>query len=150
MNCVVSSNEYRCSLKYISQLYVCLTCDSNMTVDITVTSHKRHGVSNSHQLTIRQIPTNTPGRLMRTLWSHITSLITSNCIIQSYVHNFYSESIVHDDVIKWKHFPRYWPFVRGISAWIYGWINNRESGDLRRHRAHYDVILMDIYLGVTY
>ena len=22
--------------------------------------------------------------------------------------------IVHDDVIKWKHFPRYWPFVRGI------------------------------------
>ena len=21
---------------------------------------------------------------------------------------------IHDDVIKWKHFPRYWPFVRGI------------------------------------
>ena len=20
----------------------------------------------------------------------------------------------HDDVIKWKHFPRYWPFVQGI------------------------------------
>ena len=20
----------------------------------------------------------------------------------------------HDDVIKWKHFPRYWPFVREI------------------------------------
>ena len=20
----------------------------------------------------------------------------------------------HDDVIKWRHFPRYWPFVRGI------------------------------------
>ena len=20
----------------------------------------------------------------------------------------------HDDVIKWKHFPYYWPFVRGI------------------------------------
>ena len=26
----------------------------------------------------------------------------------------------HEDVIKWKHFPRYWPFVRGIhrSRWI--------------------------------
>ena len=26
----------------------------------------------------------------------------------------------HDDVIKWKHFPRYWPFVRRIhrSRWI--------------------------------
>ena len=70
----------------------------------------------------------------------------------------------HDDVIKWKHFPRYWPFVRGILRspvnsphkgqwrgalmfslifiWIYGWVNNREAGDLRRHRAHYDVIVM--------
>ena len=24
----------------------------------------------------------------------------------------------HDDVIKWKHFPCYWPFVRGIHRWI--------------------------------
>ena len=23
----------------------------------------------------------------------------------------------HDDVIKWKHFPHYWPFVRGIHRW---------------------------------
>ena len=22
----------------------------------------------------------------------------------------------HDDVIKWKHFPRYWPFVRGMDC----------------------------------
>ena len=22
--------------------------------------------------------------------------------------------VIHDDVIKWKHFPRYWSFVRGI------------------------------------
>ena len=71
---------------------------------------------------------------------------------------------IHDDVIKWKHFPRYWPFVRGIHrspvnsphkgqwrralvfsviyAWINDWVNNREAGDLRRHRAHYDVIVM--------
>ena len=70
----------------------------------------------------------------------------------------------HDDVIKWKHFPRYWPFVRGIHrspvnfphkgqwrralmfsficAWINGPINNREAGDLGRHPAHYDVIVM--------
>ena len=71
---------------------------------------------------------------------------------------------MHDDVIKWKHFPRYWPFVRGIHrspvnsphkgqwcgdlmfrlfcAWINGWANNREAGDLRRHRAHYGIIVM--------
>ena len=71
---------------------------------------------------------------------------------------------VHDDVIKWKHFPSYWPFVRGIHrspvnflhkgqwrgglmfsficAWINRWVNNGEAGDLRRYRAHYDVIVM--------
>ena len=29
-----------------------------------------------------------------------------------------------------------------IRAWICGWVNTREAGDLRRHRAHYDVIIM--------
>ena len=27
-------------------------------------------------------------------------------------------SFSHNDVIKWRHFPRYWPFVRGIHRWI--------------------------------
>ena len=26
-----------------------------------------------------------------------------------------------------------------ILAWINGWVNNREAGDFRRRRAHYDV-----------
>ena len=26
-----------------------------------------------------------------------------------------------------------------ICVWINGWVNNREAGDLRRHRGHYDV-----------
>ena len=29
-----------------------------------------------------------------------------------------------------------------ICVWINGWINNREAGDLRRNRAHYDVTVM--------
>ena len=29
-----------------------------------------------------------------------------------------------------------------ICAWINGWVNNRETVDLRCHRAHYDVIVM--------
>ena len=66
--------------------------------------------------------------------------------------------------IKLKHFPRYWPFVWGIHrspvnsphkgqwrgslmfslicVWINGWVNNREAGDLKLYRAHYDVIVM--------
>ena len=80
--------------------------------------------------------------------------------------NFPTRSISHDDVIKWKHFPRYWPFVRGIPrspvnsphkgqwrgalmftlicARINDWVNNREAGDLRRHHGHNDVIVMII------
>ena len=75
--------------------------------------------------------------------------------------------LCHDDVIKWKYFPRYWPFVRGIHrspansphkgqwrgalmfslicVWIHGWVNNGEAGDLRCNRAHYDVTVMVVF-----
>ena len=35
-----------------------------------------------------------------------------------------------------------------ICVWINGWVNNREASGLRRHRAHYDVILRhtDIFI----
>ena len=29
-----------------------------------------------------------------------------------------------------------------ICIWINSWVNNREAGDLRRHRAHHDVVVM--------
>ena len=29
-----------------------------------------------------------------------------------------------------------------ICVWIHGWVINREAGDLRRYRTHYDVIVM--------
>ena len=29
-----------------------------------------------------------------------------------------------------------------ICAWINGWVHNGDTGDLRRHRVHYDVTLM--------
>ena len=34
-----------------------------------------------------------------------------------------------------------WCFLRS-APWINGWVNNREAGDLRCHRGHYDVIVM--------
>ena len=44
-------------------------------------------------------------------------------------------------------FPAQRPVTRSfmlslICAWIRGWVNNREVGDLRRYRAHYDVIVV--------
>ena len=81
-----------------------------------------------------------------------------------------AEQHIHDDVIKWKHFPRFWPCVRGIHwspvnsphkgqlrgalmfslicVWINSWVNNGEAGDLRRHRAHYDVIAMHCHFAM--
>ena len=32
---------------------------------------------------------------------------------------------------------------------IYGWVNNRETGDLRSHRAHYDVTVMTMIISVS-
>ena len=79
---------------------------------------------------------------------------------------------IQDDVIKWNHFPHYWPFVRGIQrltvnsphkgqwrgalmfslicAWMNGWVNNREAGDLRCHRDHYDVIVTKSRINSNY
>ena len=31
-----------------------------------------------------------------------------------------------------------------IYAWINGWVNNGDAGDLRRHRVHYDVIAINV------
>ena len=67
----------------------------------------------------------------------------------------------HYGVIKWKHFPHYWPFMRGIHrspvksphkdqwrgtlmfslicAWINDWLNNQNASYLRRHRTHYNI-----------
>ena len=83
-----------------------------------------------------------------TMWSfHLFHVIPFN-----HFHVFLSPAIcffMHDGVIKLKHFPRYWPFVRGINRspvnslhkgqWhrdlifslisINAWVNNREAGD---------------------
>ena len=45
-------------------------------------------------------------------------------------------------------FPAQRPMTRSfdiffICAWTNGWLNNREAGDSRRHRAHYDVTVME-------
>ena len=37
-----------------------------------------------------------------------------------------------------------------ICAWINGWVNNREAGDLRRHRSHYDVSVMSSHILLTF
>ena len=84
--------------------------------------------------------------------------------VDTFLRRGKQERVYHADVIKWKHFPCNWPFVRGIHrspvnsphkgqwrgalmfslicVWINDWVNNRKAGDLRRYRVHYDVIVM--------
>ena len=86
--------------------------------------------------------------------------------LKNQVTQLTTEMVDHDDVIKWQHFPRHWPFVRAIHrppvnsphkgqwrgalmfslicARINGWVNNREVGDLRSNRVHYDDTVMDV------
>ena len=85
-------------------------------------------------------------------------------IINHLLSNKWQVIVYHDDIIKWKHFPRYRPFVWGIHrspvnslhkgqwhgalmlsliyVWINDWVNNHEADDLRCYRAHYDVSVM--------
>ena len=82
-------------------------------------------------------------------------------VLRVSVQDNYSLYIRLDDVLKFRHFSRYCPFVRGIhrspvnylhkGPWrgalmfslvyvrVNGWVNNCDAGDLRCHRAHYDV-----------
>ena len=90
------------------------------------------------------------------------SYVPSNLPVR-YLHNSEGQ-YCHDDVIKGNIFhitghlcgeftgPRWIPRTKANDAelwcllwsliWINDWVNNREAGDFRRYRAHYDVIVM--------
>ena len=77
---------------------------------------------------------------------------TARLLVHNQSANSPGDLCHHDDVVKWKHIPRNWPFVRGIHrspmnsphrgqwrgalmfplicVWINGWENNRDAGDL--------------------
>ena len=98
--------------------------------------------------------------------SLVITILTSNIRIES-IYPFCPENgqdIIYDVVTRWKHFPRYRPFMPGIHqspvnsphigqwlgslmfslthAWTYGWVNNGDGGGLRRYCTHYDVNVM--------
>ena len=91
---------------------------------------------------------------------YITGIMHTVCFLLWYVVAF------HDDVIKWKHFPRYGPFVRRIHQWnsphkgqwrgalIFSFIWTRMNGCVNNQwwgwwfetpSCHYDVIVMYCY-----
>ena len=79
---------------------------------------------------------------MTWLEERVLSMVQTSTVVFERIH----------DVIKWKYFPHYWPFMRGIHqspvnsphkgqwrgalvfslicAWINGWVNNREAAPI--------------------
>ena len=107
------------------------------------------------------------------LWVFFIGVISSflvhpyDCLFKHIIswYGVFIGTEAHEDVIKWKHFPRYWPLVPGIHwwlvnsphkgqgcralmfslicAWTNSWTNNGDAGDLWCHHAHYDIIVMN-------
>ena len=135
-------------------------CHNTMLHDITWQQWERPNTD--HTSNLRKTPRT---GIVDLLW------VFGNKALCFTVLQYLNDWPLHDDVIKWKHFPRYWTFVQGIRrspvnyphegqwrgalmfslicARINGWVNNREAGDMRRHRAHHDVIVtLNTWCGI--
>ena len=73
-------------------------------------------------------------RNIKEMWNCHSREMVQSCDRQSRSDNLrvklleYLVACFHDDVIKWKHFPRYWPLVRGIHRWP---VNSPHKGQWR-------------------
>ena len=125
-------------------------CDS-----FNIVSYSYYKLRNDYRV-FRTIHQNVAWKIDRQDNSYMTQNKLSVIDVFKWLHG-------HDDVINWKYFPRYWPFVRGIHrspvnsphkgqwrgalmislicVWINCWVKNREAGDLGRRRGHYDVTI---------
>ena len=63
-----------------------------------------------------------------TYWNYRKTIILNHCeCSRTYRRLVILNSNEHDDVIKWKHFPRYWPFVGDFTA--HRWIPRTKASD---------------------
>ena len=149
-----------------------LVCPASVATLLYAFSHYRFRRKSNYDKILTTHTTNWTafwGRIVRTL-RYYEYFFTERLVLSSpqiYCLRFdvpTYNAIHHHDVIKWKHFPRYWPFGWGIHRsmvnsqlegpwrgalmfsficiWINSWVKNREAGDLRRLRTHYYVIVM--------
>ena len=132
---------------------------NNMTINLRITWCKKFMLNQRNRLFVYYIA------WPIIFFSNWVSIISADSLAPSINKSSASMILaVHDDVLKWKHFPRYWPFVWGIHrssvfsltkasdaelwcsslicAWTNVWVNNWVASDLGRHRAHYDVIVI--------
>ena len=137
------------------------------SIDISPIQPRWRLESLKNELSPRQ--SQTSGALYALTWSKLCLLTLTRPDLKL---TFQQNILMHDEVVRWKLFARYWSFVRGIHrspvnsprkgqwrralmfsltcARINGWLNNHKAVDLIRHRAHYDVTVMNLHVHVWY
>ena len=79
--------------------------------------HSKKGVTADGQ-TDRQTDGQTENTICRAAWSQLKTTTETSIYVWVCLQYMYYIQVPkrpnYDDVIKWKHLPRYWPFVRGI------------------------------------
>ena len=133
-----------------------------MTCNLIIVFNFKHSIQHSFNHFSREIKTNPNSRvwfLSLTLFSPYLTSLLNHLRHKIDIRVIHVIKKVDDDVIKCKHFSHNWPFVRGIHwslvnsppptkasdaelwcfLWTNGWANHGDAGDLRCHRAHYDV-----------
>ena len=80
--------------------------------------------------------------MVKTTDWHAFMMTSSNGNISRVIGHFCEEFTSHRWIPSTKaNDAELWCFLWS-APWINGWVNNRETGDSMRHRAHYDVIVM--------
>ena len=169
-----SDSEYLTWNSSSLEIFICShsNCDDEIMTNFSTWDNSTTVVTCAKFVVIRQL-----GIKLQKIYLHYWHNFLCYCFINGMIKNYapfknctvlymLSDICDHDDVIKWKHFPCYWPFVweihwspvnstphppgqwRGalmfslICIWINGWVNSGEAGDLRCYRTHYDVTVM--------
>ena len=74
--------------------------------------------------------------------------MSSNGNIFRVTGHMYGELTGHRRIPRTKAIDAELRCIFFICAWLNDWVNNGEAGDLRRHRAHYHVIIMIYKTGI--
>ena len=107
--------------KYVVYYYIYILFDfhsalaqgsdlESLNMDFINVRYILYSLDSGEKLVISWLPSVPPVR------SHMKRYCFQNewMIWAAYISRFLKNGLSHDDLIKWKHFPRYWPFARGI------------------------------------
>ena len=109
----------RCLRVYLllaQQLYFVQSCVKVIQAMIPVLPINFSGNNNNSSTVKTRYVTNNRlhGFIVYSYWSYMMNRNAYTTPPLGKPTPIYWGGLLHDDVIEWKHFPRYWPFVRGI------------------------------------